>query len=261
MPGDNSNSDYAHLSQDVKGDWGRLSGRDKAAKLAEVYKSAPVSFTLIRDNGQRCCVFPCKSLGGCACAGCCQDGGHVVYGGTNENSTQDIAKVKNGFLENVDPSVYLGSIIQPCMGGLFTPTLEFRDNRDRASEMWGKIEGPCCFGGWSEMCCAFNFMVSKGKSAKKTGDLARIIKKAPASLAGAAIELFSESDVYSLEFKPDVDAAKKITVLSGLVLTDYMWFEGNTDKCRSDQDGTHCYCFYMYLCGFLYPCSFTIPNN
>ena len=114
------------------------------------------------------------------------------------------------------------------------------------------------------MCCSFKFFTSFFNSPDKTGDVAIITKQRPKSLAGAAIELFSNNaDNYSIEYNPNaqLSMAQKTTVLAGQLLADYMFFEGNTEKCKSDDSGITCYCCYFNCIGALFPIYLYIPKS
>ena len=95
-------------------------------------------------------------------------------------------------------------------------------------EPWGKIEGPRIFGGWSEFCCDFLFTVSSYGSPSRTGDLASIVKIRPRTFAQGAVDLFTEAVNYSIEFNPEakLTATQKISILTGQLLADYMYFDG-----------------------------------
>jgi hypothetical protein len=97
----------------------------------------------------------------------------------------------------------------------------------------------------------------------QSGDLALITKQRPASAAAAFAEAFSEADNYSIEFNPaaGLTPAQKATILAGQLLADYMYFDGNTEKCRVDNDGITIYCFYCSIIGCLCPCCIHIPRQ
>lgn len=160
----------------------------------------------------------------------------------------------------------MGSVHQPQYAGCCTPTLHLRaDGQTDTDEPFGKVEGPCFFGGWLEMCCDFEFFTSRYTSATKSGDLASIVKKKPASLAQGAVQLFTDSDVYTIEFKEgsNMTPAQKTTVLTAQVLADYMYFDGNTEKCSYDPDSGNIYCYICYcsVIGYLWPCYIVIPTK
>ena len=116
------------------------------------------------------------------------------------------------------------AIVFYSYGGWCTPTLHLFDNQSTA-EPFGKIEGPCCFGGWSDMCFSFKFFTSYFKSPKKTGDVALITKKKPSSAADAVVQLFTDASVFTINFNESarLTASQKTSVLAGQLLADYMW--------------------------------------
>jgi hypothetical protein len=158
----------------------------------------------------------------------------------------------------------VGSAVQPNYGGWIRPTIHLRGEGEKEdAQPFAKIEGPLCFGGWSEMCCNFQFFVSQFMSPTKAGDVALITKKKPASLAAAFVELASDADVYSIVFNESANltASQKITILAGQLLADYMFFDGNTEKCSQDDSAVYCYCCYFSCIGKLCPIYIAIPKN
>eukprot|EP00981_Chlorochromonas_danica_P001722 scaffold369_cov177-Ochromonas_danica.AAC.55 len=204
--------------------------------------------------------MPCKLLSTFVCFGCCQDGVSIYSG-----ALVDPPGKEAGRPYDPDPSRLIGSAIQPNFGGCLTPTLHLRGGESvgETAEPYGKIEGPCCFGGWSEMCCNFNFQVSSFNGPAKAGDLGLITKRKPASLAGAFVELASDADVYTIQFndKADLTPSQKITILAGQVLADYMFFDGNTEKCSQDDNFVYCYCCYFSCIGAICPIYICIPKK
>jgi hypothetical protein len=167
-------------------------------------------------------------------------------------------------------------VIQPIYGGYFVPTLYLRSGKYDNVEPFAKVEGPTCFGGWMDMCVNFRFFVSSYKSEPKSGDLAVFTKQKPTNLATSARELFTDAEVFTIDYasyqsatdhnsnshsKMKLNASEKLTILAAQMLADYMFFDGNTEKCSSDDNGTHCYCCYMYCCGRLCPFYISIPKN
>ena len=94
------------------------------------------------------------------------------------------------------------------------------------------IQGPCFFGGCSELCCPSKFSVSKippgitvdqVTKVKPVGDHAILIKEKPKSFGAAMREMLTDSDVYSLQFKdPNLTLEQKAGTLGTLFLLDYM---------------------------------------
>ncbi len=209
-------TEYRYLREDFAQEVSSLTGYNRQQAIEDWYKSQPVLFTMIRDDGQRCCCkMPCKLLNTFVCCGFCQDGMHAYAG-------QLIDGPEKGRLNNPDPTKLIGSVKQPSLGGCCTPSLHLTDGH--IPEPFGKVEGPCCFGGWSENCCSFNFFVSKFGSGTKAGDLGKIIKKKPDGLSGQVKEVMSQADVYSVQFNDGVELspAQKITILTSQILSDYM---------------------------------------
>jgi hypothetical protein len=260
VPGDGTSSDFGHLANDFRNDWqGLANGRAKMTALKDMYRHQPVVLSMVRNDGQRCCRFPCKWLSTFVCFGCCQDGMEVYAGPLQDEEGKDIGRPFN-----LDQSRLIGSATQPNYGGFVTPTLHLRgEGQKEDAEPFAKIEGPCCFGGWSEMCCNFQFFVSKFTSDKKSGDIAMIEKKKPASAAGALIELMSDADVYTIKFNESANLtpSQKVTILAGQLLADYMFFDGNTEKCSQDDNAVYCYCCYFSCIGAICPIYIAIPKN
>jgi hypothetical protein len=100
------------------------------------------------------------------------------------------------------------------------------------------IVGPCLFGGCSEFCCDFEFLVSKYDS-DNNGDLAKITKVRAKGMAGMLKEAATDADNYSIQFNQDAQlgAPEKLSIIGAQVLTDYMIFDGNTEKCKCTNDG------------------------
>ena len=82
-------------------------------------------------------------------------------------------------------------------------------------------------------------------------------------MASGLAELFTDADNYTIAFDPSVKltAAQKATVLASQILADYMYFDGNTEKCKSDENGITFYCWYCSILGCIAPCCIQIPTN
>lgn len=140
-------------------DWQGFNAQRKALYMRDFYKSYPVLFTILRDDGMRCCYkCPCKWLNTFVCFSCCQDGMRV-YAGALENQPN----IEIGRPTKQEPlNRLMGAVTQPIFGGCCLPTLHLRDaGQSETDTPYGKIEGPCCFGGCSEFCFSFKFFVSK----------------------------------------------------------------------------------------------------
>ena len=101
VPRDGSSSDYAHLTQDAIKSFDNMVGRDtpghgrseflKAEQA--LYEKQPVMFTMLRDDGKRCCFkCPCKALGGFACFDFCKDGMTVYAGETPQIGGKELGR-------------------------------------------------------------------------------------------------------------------------------------------------------------------------
>ena len=154
----------------------------------------------------------------------------------------------------------LGHIQQPNMCGKCHPYLDLLDRKH--GEAFAKVDGPCLFGGWSEMCCDFRFAISKPQSEKGAGDVAVITKKKPQSVMGALAELGTNADNYTITFNDDnISAQQKVTILAAQLLADYELFDGSTEKCEVKDEGIYCYFFYCQISGATCPCYILIPKQ
>jgi hypothetical protein len=259
MPGDGSSSDFSHLAGDISRDFGTYDKRRKYEFLQNLYLNQPVLFTMEREDGQRCCCkCPCKCLSDFVCCSFCQDNARIYLGSTPPPPEGK----ERGRPYGADIQKQIGAIIQPIFGGYCRPQLDLY-GKNEAEPPFGVIQGPYCFGGWSELCCDFKFYVSNPSTGEVTGDLALITKKKPSSLAGAVVELMTDADVYTISFEQQakLSAMQKATTLSAQIFIDYMLFDGNTEKCKDTDDGIYCYCWYCMIFGRLIPCYIYIPKN
>lgn len=269
FPGDETltnEQSFAWLTEDFKQNWNVATKRQDKAKIRkQFYESQLPALTMLREDGMRCCCkqntcFPCRWLTTFVCFDCCEDGMNLYAGGLEYPANEKGRIPKSQHIQNE----LLGSVHQPTYGGWCTPTLHLREAGAMTDKPYGKVEGPLCFGGWSEFCCDFKFFVSNMDSKKKSGDLALITKKKPVGLSGAAADLFTNADVYTVQFDPNAKLTpeQKVTMLGSQLLADYMFFDGNTQKCEIDSKGNiWCYIFYCSCIGLLVPCKFMIPTG
>jgi hypothetical protein len=76
--------------------------------VKRIYLERPVLFSILRDDGQRCCFkCPGKCLSICVCFACCQDGAHVYRDGI-----EDPGGEYKGRPYIVKPENLIGSILQ-----------------------------------------------------------------------------------------------------------------------------------------------------
>eukprot|EP01033_Poteriospumella_lacustris_P013348 gene13348-9557_t len=260
VPGEGGRSDWSHVSRDIGASWGSMSVINRATAIRDMYRQFPPLITMIRHDGQRCCFpfrSPCRWLDTFVCFECCQDG-MDVYAGTLE----DDPKGEKGRPFELDGQRdrLIGKVTQPIYGGYCNPEVHLQTAD--ASEPFAKLTGPCFFGGWSECCCNFSFPLTSFNNKDSKGDLGVVTKQKPTSLAGAVRELTSEADVYTIGFgSPSVTPAQKVTTLASQLLMDYMVFEGNTEKCSSDDNFIYCYCCYFMCLGALCPVYVAIPKR
>eukprot|EP00300_Choanocystis_sp_HF-7_P001280 c1102_g1_i1.p1 GENE.c1102_g1_i1~~c1102_g1_i1.p1 ORF type:complete len:343 (+),score=23.02 c1102_g1_i1:51-1079(+) len=219
----------------------------------------PPSHTIERQGcGYTCCPPHCceKCFGCCACSDICLQK-YVLHKGNIEATEQ----MKVGFFpkDNV-----IGTIEMPKWGGVFTPTLELKD---ASGKIEGRVEGPFCWGGCSELCCKFTYPVSSASAEKKAGDVAIITKEKPKSATGALKEMVGDSDIFSMEVKnadllPSSASMgnegektitmpeKKIKLLASLLAIDFMLFEFDQNMCGVTEEGKpYCTLFLCYCCG------------
>jgi hypothetical protein len=257
LPGSAAHGNFSYLQSDFATELAQLhSNKGRYQTVVDNwYKSQPVLMSILRTDGQRCCCkTPCKLLDTFVCFGCCQDGAQVYAGPLQDGK-------EAGRPNGPNPAQLVGEAIQPIFGGWYLPTLHLRDANQ--SEPFGTVQGPCCFGGWSEMCCNFKFQVSRYGGPSRVGDLAVITKKKPHNISSAFVELATDADVYTIEFNDaaGLSASQKVTILASQILSDYMWFDGNTEKCKVDDSGITCYLCYYSCIGALCPVYIYIPKG
>ena len=86
--------------------------------MEDFYKRQDVLFTILRDDGMRCCCkCPCKWLDTFVCFNCCRDGVHIYSGSIPIDPTVELGRPT----KNEQTSKLLGSAIQPVFGGCCTP--------------------------------------------------------------------------------------------------------------------------------------------
>jgi len=203
-------------------------------------------------------VMTVERIGCCSKWLCCFACGSMCNDGANfRTGDADIEKIG----ELPRDSIF-GSSAQPTCGGGFTPTVHVMDGNGIDVAPYAKVEGPCMFGGCSELCCDFSFPVSKFGSEKKTGDLAMITKQKPKSLKDAAKEAFGDSDMFIMEFKdPSLTPTQKASLLGTLFLLDFMFFELDNGMLSCENGGVVCTLCLCYCGGCLVPCNLKCGGN
>ena len=117
-----------HLSADFSRDFGNFTGHQKQQNVYDLYKQAPVLFTIVRNDGQRCCALPCKCLSTFVCFNCCQDGVEVYAGATPNDPDES----NLGRPYQLDPKRKIGAVNQPNFGGWCHPEIHLREGDDVA---------------------------------------------------------------------------------------------------------------------------------
>lgn len=218
-------SDLNFLQQDVQQDFQNFSvfGRNQRSMMMKnMYMQRPVVLSMLRHDGTRCCYkCPCKQLDTFVCCSFCQDGMSVYAGPLYDDPNGERGRPHN--IEAVK-SRLIGTAKQPCLGGVCWPTLDVYEKASH--DKFATVTGPFFFGGWCELCCSFSF----DAVGKENADMARLIKMKPTSLLGSAVQLFTNADVYTVAMNPDAKLSpeRKLTFLTGTILADYMFFDGNT---------------------------------
>lgn len=201
-------------------------------------------------------------LGCCICHDSCKDGFALHAGPVDEGVP--VGSLGPGYEKCI------GHATQPGCGGTFTPTISIMDRGAGQGEFaaLAKVEGPCAFGGCSELCCDSEWKVSKMtpetfEQKIGLGDMAIITKKKPQGLAAAATEAFTDSDTYTMEFNPGANLApqQKATMIASLLLVDYMFFEQDNGMCKCENGKVKITLCETYCCGCLCPWNITLGGE
>ena len=221
----------------------------------EIY-NLPTSFTLDREG---CPNKPCLSC--LICNDRCKDG-YTMHAG----EPFDLPKGTIG-------EATFAYASQPKCGGYFTPTVNVfsRTQPGGGPEAFAplfKVEGPCIFGGCSELCCSSTFQVSaitkpdQIDQALKLGDVAIIKKTKPKGMCDCVREAFSDSDHFTVTFREGIGLTpqQKASMMGALILSDYMFFEKDGGMCSATRNGdVKITVFECYCCGMTQPCNLYIP--
>jgi len=150
----------------------------------------------------------------------------------------------------------IGKTQQPLCGGCCTPTVKVAlGNNEPSENAFATVEGPCCFfGGLTEMCCDQEFAVSS--NGDKTADIGKIVKEKPEGMQQMATEIMSDADLFTLTFNnPALGPDQRLTMISSLLLMDYMFFESNQPfECDPISQSCSVVCCNAYICGSIIPC-------
>ena len=178
-----------------------------------VGSSKEQSVLTIDHPGIECmiCSAPKPCLGECALMDCCLDGVNV-YDGYVDGQAGHLS----GNL--------ISAIKMPPGGGGCTPTLVVSHLHNqgpvRRMDDNAYIEGPTCFGGWSECCVDSKFTYSTAKGG--AGDIATFKHLKPKDCGGALREACTDSDNFGVTFAAGATAEQKADALSAAILVDYV---------------------------------------
>eukprot|EP01063_Lacrimia_lanifica_P036946 TRINITY_DN7456_c0_g1_i1.p1 TRINITY_DN7456_c0_g1~~TRINITY_DN7456_c0_g1_i1.p1 ORF type:complete len:342 (+),score=122.98 TRINITY_DN7456_c0_g1_i1:366-1391(+) len=160
-----------------------------------------------------------------------------------------------------------GSVKQPICGGCFVPKLNVALGALNPQEYnFAEVHGPTfCYGGCTELCREQKFYISSPDAEFKEGDLGVIVKERPdpEDLKDLKEELKTCYDEYSIAFTDSaLTPHQRLTLLSSLLLVDYMFFERSPDCgcgcCPPTVKFTVC---NFYVCGAICPLSLKIGHD
>ena len=132
--------------------------------VKKLYDAQPVLFSMVRDDGQRIPYPPfdkendyCKCLFCCACYPVCMDGAQIYVGQLFDKKGKGDHGVGRPY-DLPGRNSLIATITQPQQS--LTPILHLKaDGQDDDDDPFGQHEGPCCFGGFLEICWSFQFDV------------------------------------------------------------------------------------------------------
>ena len=121
--------------------------------------------TMEREGCDCCCDASPKP---CLCCFSCTEGCSEhsnLYAGSIEGAPGEMKGLKR--------SNHLGETVQPVTGGGFKPVLQIMDRGEKKpeSETFAALQGPCLFGGCSELCCDTNFGLSVAQEGSSLADM------------------------------------------------------------------------------------------
>ena len=193
---------------------------------------SPPFMTMEREGCD--CGGPCpKPFLGCwACTEACSERA-TLYAGDVEGEPGE----KQGERERTN---LIGESVQPQFGGGVRPVMQTMERADAddpkgEAKMFAAAEGPYCFGGCIKLCCNAEFKYGAVAPEQDLGsvnfeDYAQITKLKPASLAQGAREMFTDSDIFDVQFiNKDITPQQKANILAQLIHLDYMFFDRDND--------------------------------
>jgi len=236
------------------------------------YEPSGTPFMTFEREGCDCCckgICPKPCLCCFACGESCSQVGTLHAGDLtglpgDTNGTRDRTKL-------------LGETIQPRGGGGFKPIMQIMDRADPnestgRSEMFAATRGPCFTGGCSKLCCDAEFGSAvaspqdNGNVPKmhtlNFGDFATITKLKPKTMAQGAREMFTDSDLFDIQFKnQSITPQQKANVLAQMVHLDYMFFERDSDMCYADGNTFHIVFCNCFIYGCVCPCEIALSTS
>lgn len=199
-----------------------------------------VLLTLERKGLQ--CGCPQKIIGVCCiCHDCCADG-LTVYEGNIQGDPGD--------LQNAPTPLTM--LKQPYCGGGFWPKLMEFPGGDDSLEPQHYFQGPCIFGGCSELCIPATFRYNT----KDEVEIATLVHMVPKTIGDVIKEICTDSDKFEVLYMPEATMADKVTVLASAFLLDYMFFEmdnGMISFKGCPPKAVEFTCCFVFCCGILYP--------
>jgi hypothetical protein len=142
-------------------------------------------------------------------------------------------------------------------GSCFHPKIKviYNGKKDTAFS----ITGPCCFGGWSEMCFDSKYVAVR-KDGSVVGQFSKLHPEMN-NLCNMARELATDYDRFQVTMTPELDPDAQAAMLGTSFLVDYMFFENDRGKCQFPEP-SYCVCTISqcYLCGLICPFNVYLPN-
>ena len=160
----------------------------------------------------------------------------------------------DGQAGNISEATKLSLIRQPApWGGCFTPKLEVLNQQGAVDTV---MEGPTCFGGWSELCCDASFVLKRGNEPVAT--IKHLAPKDPMQACAAAC---TDSDNFEVTFTPTTGPMDKANAIAAGLLVDFMFFEIDQGLCHCENGTLYCTLCLCYCAGCLIPCNCCISAN
>jgi len=144
-----------------------------------------------------------------------------------------------------------------------TPEINIIDN---AGNILAVISGPSIFGGCSELCLDYDYMITSVGNEQAKGDIAHVKKKKPEGCLQMCTEACTDVDNFELKFNPNnkhsMDADFKAVALAALVYLDFMFFELDNGMCEGTNNGGIRFTFFNCYCyGCICPCQLTLEKG